>query len=401
MESIFDIFSDEANQPSTFEGYLNACASKVGNLVNQYLPKASHKDINRYLYTPLRAYSENGGKRHRPLICFAAAQAVGGNPRLAASAAAAIEHFHTAALIHDDIADEAQLRRGVDCMHISEGIGLAINAGDLALSLVNGTVVQDSALSSDQKVRVISELIDMTRKTIEGQALDIGWARDGRYDITTKDYLLMATLKTAHYSGAVPLAVGAIVGGAVAAANEKNVWAGIGIGAAAGALIGTGAGAAAGIALAGTVTATTGAVVHGAGALAAVVSSGGVGAGITYISNNITHASNSLAPASQEVAQKSFDTYREMKKVLGSAGEGSQWHHIVEQCQIGKSGLAPQMVQSTNNIISVSNTFHGKISGFYSSIQPFTNGMTVRNWLAGKSFETQYAFGLYVIRLFS
>ena len=195
--------------------------------------------------------------------------------------------------------------------------------------------------------------------------------------------------------------IGAIVGGAVAAANGKNVWAGIGIGAAAGALIGTGAGAAAGIALAGTVTATTGAVVHGAGALAAVVSSGGVGAGITYISNNITHASNSLAPASQEVAQKSFDTYREMKKVLGSAGEGSQWHHIVEQCQIGKSGLAPQMVQSTNNIISVSNTFHGKISGFYSSIQPFTNGMTVRNWLAGKSFETQYAFGLYVIRLFS
>ena len=195
--------------------------------------------------------------------------------------------------------------------------------------------------------------------------------------------------------------IGAIVGGAVAAANGKNVWAGIGIGAAAGALIGTGAGMAAGAALAGSITATTGAVVHGAGALAAVVSSGGTGAGATYISNNITHASNSLAPASQEVAQNSFDTYRAMKKVLGPAGEGNQWHHIVEQCQIGKTGLSPQMVQSTNNIIAVSNTIHGKISGFYSSIQPFTNGMTVRNWLAGKSFETQYAFGLYVIRLFS
>jgi geranylgeranyl diphosphate synthase type I len=43
--------------------------------------------------------------------------------------------------------------------------------------------------------------------------LDIGWARDGRYDLTQEDYLLMATLKTAHYSGAVPLAIGAIVGG--------------------------------------------------------------------------------------------------------------------------------------------------------------------------------------------
>jgi len=62
-------------------------------------------------------------------------------------------------------------------------------------------------------VRVLTELIDMTRRTIEGQALDIGWARDGRYDIAPEDYLIMATCKTAHYSGAVPLAIGAIVGG--------------------------------------------------------------------------------------------------------------------------------------------------------------------------------------------
>ena len=131
----------------------------------------------------------------------------------ATSAAAAIEHFHTAALIHDDIADEAELRRGEPCMHLTEGMGLAINAGDLALSLVNGTVVSDENLDDATKVRVITELIDMTRRTIEGQALDIGWARDGRYDITPEDYLVMATHKTAHYSGAVPLAIGAIIGG--------------------------------------------------------------------------------------------------------------------------------------------------------------------------------------------
>ena len=85
--------------------------------------------------------------------------------------------------------------------------------GDLGLSLVNGTVIDDSNLDDSTKVRVIKELIDMTRRTIEGQALDIGWARDGRYDITPEDYLTMATHKTAHYSGAVPLAIGAIVGG--------------------------------------------------------------------------------------------------------------------------------------------------------------------------------------------
>ena len=94
-----------------------------------------------------------------------------------------------------------------------EFVGLAINMGDLALSLVNGTVINDPLLSDAVKVRVVSELIEMTRRTIEGQALDIGWARDGRYDITPEDYLVMATHKTAHYSGAVPLAVGAIVGG--------------------------------------------------------------------------------------------------------------------------------------------------------------------------------------------
>ena len=84
--------------------------------------------------------------------------------------------------------------------------------GDLGLMLVNGTVIDDASLDDHTKVRVLSELITMTRLTIEGQALDIGWARDNRYDLTIDDYLVMATHKTAHYSGGVPLAIGAIVG---------------------------------------------------------------------------------------------------------------------------------------------------------------------------------------------
>jgi geranylgeranyl diphosphate synthase type I len=168
--------------------------------------------MNAYLYDPLINYSKNGGKRHRPLICYAACLAVGGTMERATTAAAAIEHFHTAALIHDDIADAAELRRGEPCLHLSEGYGLAINAGDLALSLVNGTVLNDPLLDDAMKIRLMKELIYMTQHTIEGQALDIGWARDGRYDITPEDYLVMATHKTAHYSGAAPLAIGAIVG---------------------------------------------------------------------------------------------------------------------------------------------------------------------------------------------
>lgn len=173
----------------------------------------SHRDMDRYLYEPLSAYTKNGGKRHRPLICMIACKAVGGSERQARSAAAAIEHFHTAALIHDDIADESTLRRGEPCMHITQGVGLAINAGDLALSLVTGTVLDDDTLEAPVKLRVLKELVDMTTRTIEGQALDIGWARDERFDISAEDYLVMASHKTAFYSGGVPLAVGAIMGG--------------------------------------------------------------------------------------------------------------------------------------------------------------------------------------------
>ena len=200
-------------RPVDFEDYLDRYASRVGDVVNSYIPKGSHPDMDKYLYAPLLEFSRNGGKRHRPLICFMACMAVGGDPEKAVSAAAAMEHFHTAALIHDDIADEAELRRGEPCLYLTEGLGLAINMGDLGLQLVNGTVIKDPQLDDATKVRVVTELIDMTRRTIEGQALDIGWSRDGRYDITPEDYLVMATCKTAHYSGAVPLAIGAIIGG--------------------------------------------------------------------------------------------------------------------------------------------------------------------------------------------
>ena len=214
MKNISDILASVDETPTTFESYLKSFADPVGELINSYIPQGSHGDMDRYLYAPLYQYSENAGKRHRPLICYAACLAVGGNPDRATTSAAAIEHFHSAALIHDDIADEAELRRGEPCLHLTEGLGLAINMGDLALSMVNGPVVNDPLLDDATKVRVISELISMTCRTVEGQALDLGWARDGRYDITPDDYLTMAIHKTAHYSGAVPLAVGAIVAGA-------------------------------------------------------------------------------------------------------------------------------------------------------------------------------------------
>ena len=186
--------------------------------INDYLAtffdgQATSADIERYLYAPLSAFTANAGKRHRPLICMLAATAVGGSFESARSAAAAIEHFQSGALIHDDIADNGQLRRGKPCMHLTEGTGLAINCGDLALTMVTKTVLDDPTLESDVKLRVLHELTEMIVRTIEGQALDLGWVRDERFDISVDDYLDMATHKTAFYSGATPLAAGAIIGG--------------------------------------------------------------------------------------------------------------------------------------------------------------------------------------------
>lgn len=178
-----------------------------------FVDRTDDADLDAYLYAPLREFSENGGKRHRPLICMLAAQATGGDPARARSAAAAIEHFQSAALIHDDIADKGRLRRGKPCMYLTEGVGRAINCGDYDLTLVCDAVLRDRGLDDATKLRVIGELTAMMQRTVEGQALDLGWVQDGRFDITVDDYLVMATLKTAHYSGAVPLAVGAIIGG--------------------------------------------------------------------------------------------------------------------------------------------------------------------------------------------
>ena len=175
--------------------------------------RTDRADLDTFLYAPLRAFSANAGKRHRPLICMLACQAVGGTFTDALAPAAAIEHFQSAALIHDDIADHGELRRGEPCMHRTQGIGIATNCGDLELTTVTSIILADDFLSANLKVRLLGELTAMTERTIEGQALDLGWVRDDRFDISVEDYLAMATLKTAYYSEATPLACGAIVGG--------------------------------------------------------------------------------------------------------------------------------------------------------------------------------------------
>jgi RHS repeat-associated protein len=99
-------------------------------------------------------------------------------------------------------------------------------------------------------------------------------------------------------------------------------------------------------------------------------------------------------------ADNGFDTFRQLKNSIGDPGEGKEWHHIVEQCQTTKSGFDPKLIQNPDNVLAVDAATHAKISGYYNSIQEFSEGKRVRNWLTGQPLSTQYEFGIKALRKF-
>lgn len=175
---------------------------------------SSSSELARYLYEPLARFIEEGGKRVRPALVFLGCEVCGGEMRDALGPALAVEHFQAAALIHDDIADASLTRHGVPALYMQDGEGLAINDGDTALVESFSSIVLDENLEVKTKQALLQELLQMMRRTLEGQAIDLGWARDKKLNLSPEAYCEMATLKTAYYSAASPLVMGAIVAGA-------------------------------------------------------------------------------------------------------------------------------------------------------------------------------------------
>jgi RHS repeat-associated protein len=110
--------------------------------------------------------------------------------------------------------------------------------------------------------------------------------------------------------------------------------------------------------------------------------------------------STNVLGKTDEIVEVGCSSYRKLKKGIGSAGVGKEWHHLVEQSQIKKSKVSSNLIQNKLNIISIDKSTHRKISGFYSSRQKKANGLTVRNWLSGKSYQEQFLFGLGVLYRF-
>jgi geranylgeranyl diphosphate synthase type II len=167
----------------------------------------------QWLYGPMREYPSRPGKALRPALCLSAGRAFGASSEELLGIAVAIELLHNAFLVHDDIADGSEMRRGRPTLAASYGMAAALNAGD-GLAIVAGQVLRRATRRLDRDLAdlVWGEFDTMALRTLEGQATEVGWQLDNVEDLGPEDYLHLIMHKTCWYTTIHPLRVGAIVG---------------------------------------------------------------------------------------------------------------------------------------------------------------------------------------------
>jgi geranylgeranyl diphosphate synthase type II len=177
------------------------------------------------LYDLLADYPFREGKGLRPAICFAACRAAGGRSEQALVSATALELFHNAFLVHDDVEDGSQFRRGRVTLFEEHGVPIAVNTGDATNVLAMGLLLRNTErLGVRKTLLVLREVERMARESVEGQAIELAWIREGRYDLEDRDYVRMAYKKTCWYTVIAPLRIGVVCGsppGAEAPLDEE------------------------------------------------------------------------------------------------------------------------------------------------------------------------------------
>jgi geranylgeranyl diphosphate synthase type II len=159
-------------------------------------------------YEACRYALESGGKHVRPMLVLLGAEAYGGSRSEALPAAAACEVFHNFTLVHDDIMDRSEVRRGRPTVHVAFGENTAILVGDYLLSLAYG-FLDHTPVDCRQAVR--ARFATMVARLCEGQALDMRLG--GQVEVAMADYLDMIDRKTGALL-ACCLEIGALIGGA-------------------------------------------------------------------------------------------------------------------------------------------------------------------------------------------
>jgi geranylgeranyl diphosphate synthase, type II len=167
----------------------------------------------QWLYGPMREYPSRPGKALRPALCLSAGRAFGGQPDDLLGFAVSIELLHNAFLVHDDIADGSEMRRGRPTLAATYGTAAALNAGD-GLAIVANQVLRRATrrLDPDLADLVLAEFDTMAIRTLEGQATEAGWQFDEVENLGPEDYLELIMHKTCWYTTIHPLRVGALVG---------------------------------------------------------------------------------------------------------------------------------------------------------------------------------------------
>lgn len=160
------------------------------------------------LYDPLRYFMKIGGKRMRPILTLLGAELFGKTKESAVNAAMSVEVFHNFTLIHDDIMDQAPLRRNQTTVHTKWNQNIAILSGDVLF-------VKAYELLSNQQEGDLRALLQLFNKTAievcEGQQLDMDFEQ--RENVTVPEYIEMIRLKTSVLLGCA-LELGAITAGA-------------------------------------------------------------------------------------------------------------------------------------------------------------------------------------------
>jgi len=177
--------------------------------IEKHIPR---KGTPQVLFDGCWKYFDYGGKRHRPALIALSCEALNGKIEDTIIAGAALEIAHTFLLIHDDIEDFSETRRGNPCLHVTYGVPHAINMGDYLQIKVYETLLSGKDLWGTEKTLKILELMtEMLKKTGEGQAMEIDQRDKDLLEATMKWYENMSLNKTGYYSGGSPCAIGAII----------------------------------------------------------------------------------------------------------------------------------------------------------------------------------------------
>jgi geranylgeranyl diphosphate synthase type II len=186
--------------------------NRYSNVIEEAISKIVFPHSPNNLYDPLRYFLVLGGKRMRPILTLMGAEVFGKKLETAIPAALSVELFHNFSLIHDDIMDEAPIRRGQETVHEKWNQNIAILSGDVLL-------VKAYQELAKQDSKVLPDLLNLFNKTAvevcEGQQFDMDF--ESRDNVSIEEYIEMIRLKTSVLLGCA-LEMGAII----AEASKKD-----------------------------------------------------------------------------------------------------------------------------------------------------------------------------------